>query len=145
MNPPVPEAPIGGQFLRFAFVGGAGFVVDEGMLALLHLGFGVDPLSARIVSILTAMTFTWWGNRTFTFPEHAASGATAVLGEWLRFVAANGIGALLNYGTFVGLLRLAAAPLGNPFLATAIGVGVGMVWNFLTSRALVFRARADED
>ena len=67
------------------------------------------------------------------------------LGEWLRFVAANSFGALLNYGTYAALLRFAPAPLDNPYLATAIGVGVGMVFNFAASRALVFRAHRPED
>jgi len=128
------------QFLRFALVGAAGFLVDEGVLALMRNLFGLDPFAARAISILTAMTFTWWGNRALTFRAQAARGPAAVLREWLRFVAANGLGALINYGTFAALLRLAPAPLDNAYLATAIGVGVGLVFNFTLSRIYVFRA-----
>ena len=80
------------QFVRFALVGAAGFVVDESVLALMHGVLGLDPFVARAISILTAMTFTWWGNRALTFRTHAARGPAAVLREWLRFVGANALG-----------------------------------------------------
>lgn len=135
-----PQAPVRAQFLRFAMVGGAGFFVDEGVLALMRNLFGLDPLSGRAVSILCAMTFTWWGNRTITFHAHAARGLSAMAGEWARYVMANSLGALLNYGTFAALIHFAPAPFDNPYLATAIGVGIGMVSNFTLSRFVVFRA-----
>lgn len=128
------------QFLRFAIVGAAGFVVDEGVLWLMHRVIGLDPFSARAISIFSAMTFTWWGNRTLTFSAHAAEGAGAVVKEWLRFVAANALGALINYGTYASLVKFAPAPLNNAYLATAIGVGIGLIFNFTLSKRFVFRA-----
>ncbi len=87
------------------------------------------------------MTFTWWGNRRLTFHAHAARGPAATAREWLRFVSANSLGAVINYGTFAGLIHLAPPPLDNPYLATAAGVAVGLVFNFTMSRTLVFRAQ----
>ena len=136
-----PHALLRAQFLRFAAVGGAGFFVDEGVLWLFHNAFGLSASLARMVSIFCAMSFTWWGNRTLTFHEHAAHGARAAFGEWLRFVAANTVGALVNYTTFLALLHFAPAPLSNPFIATAIGVCAGLVFNFFGSRAVVFTAK----
>lgn len=129
-------------FVRFGMVGGAGFVVDEAVLTLCHYGLGLDPYGARAISILCAMTFTWWGNRTFTFAEHAAreSGA-AILREWFAFVLANALGALVNYATFTLLVRFCPAPLSNPLLAAAVGVGVGLVFNFTLSKRFVFKPR----
>ena len=60
--------------------------------------------------------------------------------EWLKFLLANGIGALVNYGTYTVLVSFAPAPFGNPLLATAIGVGVGLVFNFTLSKRFVFKA-----
>ena len=139
-----PHAATRSQFLRFAVVGAAGFVVDEGVLALMRNLLGMDPFTGRAISILSAMTFTWWGNRTLTFRSHAARGAAAGFGEWLRFVAANSVGALVNYGSYAGLLRFAPAPLNNAYLATAIGVGIGLIFNFTLSRTLVFRAHEQD-
>jgi putative flippase GtrA len=132
--------PIRAQFLRFAMVGGAGFFVDEAVLAAMRNLFGLGLLSGRAVSILCAMTFTWWGNRNLTFQHHAARGFPAIAREWLRYVAANSLGATLNYGTYAVLVHVAPAPVDNPYLATAIGVGIGMVSNFTLSRFVVFRA-----
>jgi putative flippase GtrA len=129
------------RFLRFAVVGGAGFLVDEAVLTILHYLIGLDRYSARAVSIFCAATFTWWGNRNLTFSEHAASGGAAELArEWLKFMAANGVGALVNYATYTLCVSFAPAPFGNPLLATAIGVGVGLVFNFTLSKRFVFQA-----
>jgi putative flippase GtrA len=129
------------RFLRFGLVGGAGFVVDEAVLAIVHYVVGLDRYSARAISILCAMTFTWWGNRNLTFAEHAASGGAAVLArEWLKFVFANAIGAVVNYGSYSLLVSFAPAPLNNPLLAAAVGVGIGLVFNFTLSKRFVFRA-----
>jgi putative flippase GtrA len=128
------------RFVRFGAVGAAGFLVDEAVLTVGHYVFGFDPYVARAVSIFCAMTFTWWGNRTLTFAEHAASGSGEMAQEWLKFILANGVGALVNYGTYTLLVTFAARPLGHPLVATAIGVGVGMVFNFTLSKRFVFKA-----
>jgi putative flippase GtrA len=127
------------RFLRFGVVGAGGFVVDEAVLWIAHRLAGLDPYSGRAISILCAMTFTWWGNRRLTFRDQAAEGPAAIAREWLRFVAANAVGALVNYGTYTLLVRFGPAPLGNPFLAIACGVAIGLVFNFTLSKHLVFR------
>ena len=139
-KPSLIEALMRSRFLRFGLVGAVGFPIDEGTLALVHSVFGLDPYSGRVISIMTAMTFTWWGNRKLTFAEHAAQGRRGAFGEWLRFVAANSVGAVANYTTYVGLLNFAPAPLNNPYLAVIAGVGVGLIFNFTLSKTLVFRA-----
>lgn len=128
------------QFLRFSAVGAGGFVVDESVLALMNKAIGLDPFSARFISIFAGMTFTWWGNRNLTFQASRALGVRATFLEWIRFVFANSLGAVANYTSYALLLRLAPAPLNNVFLATAIGVGVGLVFNFTLSKRFVFRA-----
>lgn len=126
------------RFLRFAIVGAGGFVVDECVLAAMHYGAGLDRYSARAISILCAMTFTWWGNRNLTFREHAAIG-DARLHEWFRFVLANALGAVINYGVYSVLVSFAPAPANNPLLAAAAGVGVGLIFNFTLSKRFVFK------
>ncbi|MEI9996874.1 MAG: GtrA family protein [Rhizomicrobium sp.] len=128
------------RIVRFGAVGGAGFVVDEAVLWTFHHLLGLDPYSARVISIFCAATFTWWGNRNLTFAEHAATGGAGALArEWLKFMLANAVGALANYGTYVLCVRFAPLPLGNPLIATAVGVAVGLVFNFTLSKRFVFR------
>ena len=123
-------------FLRFALVGAAGFVVNEAALwvALHYLHLGKDV--AWFFAFVPAVTFTWWGNRSFTFREHASTGARAMLHEWVRFVATNSFGALVNLVVYELLIHLTAA---SPLLALACGVLAGMVFNFTLSKRFVFR------
>ncbi len=135
------QALLHSRFLRFGVVGGAGFIVDETVLTILHYLIGLDRYSARAISIFCAATFTWWGNRNLTFAEHAATGGAATMAqEWIKFMLANAIGAAMNYGTYTVLVSFAPPPLSNPLLATAVGVGVGLIFNFTLSKRFVFRA-----
>ena len=123
-------------FLRFALVGAAGFVVNEAALwvALHYLHLGKD--AAWFFAFVPAVTFTWWGNRTFTFREHASTGARAMLHEWVRFVTTNSFGALVNLVIYELLIHLSDA---SPLLALACGVLASMAFNFTLSKKFVFR------
>jgi len=126
-------------FLRFAVIGGLGLPVDAGVLWLLTGPAGLDPYSARIISWLCAATFTWAGNRYFTFAATRARGLAGTGREWLRFLAANAVGGLVNVGLYATLVKFAPPPLNDLFLALVIGVLAGLVFNFLLSKKLVFR------
>jgi putative flippase GtrA len=127
------------RFLRFGIVGAGGFVVDSSVLFLMHRIIGLDPYSARAISIFVAMNFTWMGNRQLTFREHRAKKPGAMLQEWARFIATNLLGALVNYAVYAAVVRFAPPPLDNLYLALAMGVGAGLVFNFTLSKRLVFR------
>ena len=128
------------QFLRFSVVGAAGFVVDTAVLFLLHRMLGLDPYSARAISIFSSMNVTWMGNRLLTFRAHAATGRREMALEWSRFIAANAFGALVNYGVYAGLVGFAQPPLSSPYVALVFGVAAGLLVNFTLSKRLVFRA-----
>lgn len=128
-------------FVRFALVGTGGYVVDTAMLWLGTRHLGLDPYSGRALSIFVAMIFTWAGNRTLTFAGRRARGSLGAIGwEFLRFVGANLVGALVNYGVYAWLIHAAAAPFNDKYAAQAIGVLAGLVFNFTLSRTIVFRA-----
>jgi putative flippase GtrA len=129
------------KLIRFGAVGGAGFFVNEAALVvaktLLHLG----DHTAWLFGFAVAVTFTWWGNRTFTFHEHKSVGHAGMLGEWARFVATNSFGAVANFAVYALLVGYAPWPLKVPYIALFFGVLVGMVFNFTLSKRLVFRAK----
>lgn len=129
------------RFVRFGLVGAAGFVVDTSVLFVFFQLIGFPYSLARAISIFTAMNFTWLGNRTLTFHEHAAREAHAMFGEWARFLATNSFGALVNWGVSNVLVHWAPYPANNPYVALMAGVAVGLVFNFFFSRHLVFRHR----
>ena len=128
------------RFLRFLCVGAAGFLVNEAALWIALHAFRLNAYVAGLCSFLVAVTFTWWGNRTFTFRENAARGRNSMAAEWVKFVAANGLGFVVNYAVYAGLIAFAAAPLIGPFLAVAFGSIAGLTFNFVLSASVVFRS-----
>ena len=124
--------------LRFAVVGALGMPVDWGVLqAMVHWGTG--PYWGRVISWLCAASFTWAGNRWFTFPERRARGLGAGAREWLRFLAANAVGGLVNVGLYSVLVRFAPPPFNDLTVALVCGVALGLLFNFTLSRTMVFR------
>src|ERR1700759_2618767 len=62
--------------LRFAVIGALGMPVDWAVLQLM-VHWGTGPYVGRVISWFCAATFTWAGNRYFTF---AASRARTMIG-----------------------------------------------------------------
>jgi len=129
-----------GRFVRFALVGAAGFLVD---VAALYGAFaiGLGLYSGRVVSYLSAATFTWAANRRFTF----AAKSPPTITEWLRFVFANTSGGLVNYLTYAALVTWGSGLLSHPALAVACGSIAGLVVNYIASARLVFRGGDTND
>ena len=124
------------RILLFALVGGAGFLVDAGMLALLLHVSPLGPFSARIVAIAAAMLVTFWLNRTFTFGRSDRSLAV----EGTRYGGVGISAALLNYAVYAVILLV--FPAVWPVLAVAAASVVAMVWSFLGYSRFVFGASA---
>ena len=127
------------SFLRFAVIGGLGYFVDAGVLAF---GTGVLKLefeAGRAFSIFVAMAFTWLGNRYFTFRTRRARGFSPAMREWLKFIGANSVGAVVNYGISVLAVHYGPSPLDNKFIAQACGVLAGLIFNFTLSSKMVFK------
>ena len=128
-------------FLRFAAVGTAGFVVNAVFfyIAFYFLALGKD--ASWVFAFVPSVTFTWWGNRMLTFPEHAGRTLRAIVVEWAKFVATNAFGAVVNFLTYRALISFAPRPFSHPLLALAAGVLMGLIFNFTLSKRIVFRPR----
>jgi putative flippase GtrA len=61
--------------------------------------------------------------------------------EWMHYVAANSVGAIVNNGVYAILVLSVALFSKEPVLAVAVGSLAGLLFNFTASRALVFRSR----
>ena len=123
---------------RFATVGALGFVVDSSVLYA-GLAAGLTLLSGRMVSFLTAATFTWYCNRRFTFRSAGRDYAR----EWLRYLIANAVGGGVNLGVYAALVTAVRAIAAMPVIAVAAGSISGLIFNFALSRALVFSRQHD--
>ena len=122
MNTPGGARAAGlGQFFRFALVGGAGFLIDAGLLAALHNGAGIDPFVARLFSLIASGFTTWRLNRSLTF---GASGRSQT-SEGLRYASVAALTAGLNYLIYASALMLwpGLPPVAAAVLATLLAMG----------------------
>jgi putative flippase GtrA len=117
---------------RFALVGGIGFIVDAGALALLLRTTPLGPLAARILSIGLALTATWMLNRTFTFQPSGRGLAR----EGVRYGGVGIATSLINYLVYSAVLL--AVPATPPLLALAVASLAAMALSFLGYARLVF-------
>ncbi len=120
------------KLLWFAFAGGTGFLVDAGTLSLLLWLTPAGPYLARVLSIATAMAYTWTINRTFTFGRSNRNLAS----EGARYGLVGLLGALVNYGSY-SLCLLLWPPM-PPVVAAALGSGVAMVFSYFGYSRFVF-------
>lgn len=122
---PAGSRPAAARILRFALVGGIGFLVDTGTLTLLHDAGGADPFSSRLLSISVAALTTWRLNRSLTFGASPAGQAA----EGLRYGVVALLAAALNYLLYAGILLLAPAfhPIGAVIAATLVAMGFSYV------------------
>lgn len=134
-----PDRALRRQFARFTMVGVLGFIVDSGVLYLCLHRTGLGLYGGRLVSYLAAASTTWYLNRRITFGDLSPPGR-----QWARFIATNGVGALVNYGSYSAIVTLLPAGTFVPLLGVAVGAIAGLGFNFTASRRFVFRADADE-
>jgi len=123
------------ELLQFGMVGTIGFLADSGAL-LLFLHFGLNPYWGRLGSFFIAVSCTWLLNRNFTFKSKKT---TAFWTEWMKYIMANSVGAILNYGVYAILLYKVVLVAHWPVLGVAAGSIVGLLANYINSRAFVFK------
>jgi putative flippase GtrA len=126
------------QFLRFALVGAAGFVVDVAAVYAIIAVLELAPIAARVPAFFVAASFTWYLNRRFTFADRACN---RPISQWLRFLVVNAGGGLVNLVTSTLVLLLLGPGLAVPLIAVATGSLSGLLFNYSGSVRLVFSPR----
>ncbi|MFY9288584.1 MAG: GtrA family protein [Alphaproteobacteria bacterium] len=124
------------QFFKFGVIGAIGFVFDT---ALVYSGIyilGIDPIYAPYFSFPFVVTFTWLGNRFFTFRDAKRE---KIAQQLMRFVTVCSVGLVFNRGTVTLLMTNIPFVYQHPVFGLIAGTGVGMFFNFFTSKKLVFR------
>lgn len=122
------------QFLRFACVGTAGFLVDTATVYGLRGAVGLYWAGA--VAYLTSASANWALNRAWTFRGLGSGPASR---QWALFLAANLLGFVLNRGTYAALIATRPVVAAHPVIAVAAGAVAGMFVNFFLARTVVFR------
>ncbi|MDP1574819.1 MAG: GtrA family protein [Coxiellaceae bacterium] len=121
------------EYACFGIVGGTSFIIDTGLFTLLH--HDVSYALARIMSIMTAMTFNWLANRTFTFN----TGKKITPHELLKYIGSNAIGASINFGVFLSLCSASVFFKAYYLIPLVLATSVSMIWNFTLAKYYIFR------
>lgn len=132
------------EVAKFGTVGLMALVVDVGLFNLLRFagpdGEGVlfdKPLTAKLLSVIVAITFSYYANRHWTYRDRARSGFGR---EYVLFVSINGIATVIALGTLwtshyaLGL----TSPLADNISANVVGLALGTMFRFWAYRTYVF-------
>ncbi|MGO2513019.1 GtrA family protein [Marinomonas polaris] len=133
-------------FVRFAIVGGAGFLVD--LASMLLLSIWLPHLVARGFAFWVAASSNWWWNRTITFTdpkqEKTSDSKKAAALQWMQFLGSSVIAFVPNWGCYLILMSQPLATSNStltllwPYLAMIPGILIGMMLNYVFSRYWVF-------
>jgi dolichol-phosphate mannosyltransferase len=121
------------HLVQFLVVGLSGLVVNLGALTLL-LRADVEQKRAVAIAIVVSMIWNFVLNRRFSF-SYARD--RSIVSQFLGFVAACSVGAVVNYFTTLELWELTR----YKQLAAMIGVLAGTTFNFVASRFVIFRTK----
>jgi putative flippase GtrA len=129
------------QLMRFAAVGGLGFVVDVTVFNLLRahdpFGWAWWPVAAKAASTLLAIAVNWIGNRMWTFREHRRSDTGREAAEFLIASLIGGGVSLMCLVFSRDVLGLTSA-LDDNISANVIGLALGSAVRFCAYRWWVF-------
>lgn len=131
--PPSPDGK-NRQFLKYALVGGSGFIVDASVLTVLVNVLGYGHYISRAASFSLAVTVTWWINRRWVFQTGDPSRR-----EYSSYFSVQLVGAVINLAIYVMTIELIPTLATIPIIPLAIGATIALLVNFLLVRRFVFR------
>ncbi len=124
--------------VKFGLIGATGLVVNNFVLWLLfkeaHLPLSVASPIAIAIAIFN--NFTW--NDLFTWKENRAIRHYSYFHRLIRYYASAALGGFINYITLLALTHFWDWPY---LLSNLLGIGLGMVSNFLLSEFWVFKSQ----
>ena len=134
----VKRPPLDPDVLRYALVGGTGFLIDRLVLELaIRLG-GLDHFTGRLVSFSVAVAATLMLNRRFTFRHPHAHSAPR---QAVLYAGVQGAGGLLNLGCYMAAILLLPVLKQHLIIPLAIGSAAGLSVTYLGSKHIAFRPR----
>ncbi|HEY4031486.1 MAG TPA: GtrA family protein [Caulobacteraceae bacterium] len=121
--------------MKFAAVGGLGFLTDISVLRLCLRTFHLTPFEGRAVSLACAMQVTFLINGLFVF---RCLSWTTCRRQWLAYMGSNGLGNLVNYLVFAGLVASRLPAVSRNGWALVISSVIAYAINFVCTRFMVF-------
>lgn len=118
------------NFVRYLIIGGTTFIIDFGLLYVLHTNFSVKIAAATSVAYWVSITYNFLLNRYWTFDIHEKRSLQKNITTYFCLLIFNYFFALLFVSIFSHLI--------NFMLAKAISVLVQMTWTFYLYKYYIF-------
>lgn len=126
------------QFMKFGLVGGIAFVIDYGLLWVLHERVGIDSIVANTLSFSASVIFNYIASMKYVFDSREDMSKTR---EVITFITLSLIGLLINDS----IIAIAEKRLGiHLMIAKIFATVVVMVWNFC-SRKILLEKKPNDD
>lgn len=122
------------KYIKFALVGGIGFIVD--LTAMILFSAIVPLFIARLAAFFIAVNSNWLLNRNFTFKQQKSE--ITLFQEWSKFLCSSCFGAIPNLLCY-WLLVTGLSLTGSTAIAAIVpGIIFGMIINYLLADRWVF-------
>ena len=130
------------QFGIFAAIGFTNFTVDAGVLNLLiattGIAVGVWYTVFKSISVVIAVTHSYFWNRHWTFSSHAKPE-----GEFIKFIFVYLVSIAINVAA-ASLVVNVLAPVGSDpkiwaNIGSIVGSAIGLIFSFVGFRTVVFK------
>jgi putative flippase GtrA len=122
--------------LTYSVIGVFNTLIDFTLFSVLCLACQVPAWQANVVSYSTAVIFSFFANRRFTF-RSASGSRSRTIDQFGRFLAVSLMGL-----TASSLITYFLSPSIGPLLAKAVAIPVTLVLGFTITRLWVFPAKA---
>ncbi len=133
------------RFGKFVSVGAMGATLETIVVTILTAGFGVYAIFAKVVGAEASISLMFAINDRWTFADEGRTGRRSILGRYLRSHLVRAGGLLVAFGTLAALVELTGIQLlveGHDFwpaVANLIGIGAGMVVNYVAESLFTWR------
>lgn len=125
------------HFVRYLVVGGSTFVIDFGLLFLLHGKAHIRLAIATSISYWVSIAYNFLLNRSWTFSARDKSDLRKHLSSYLVLLG-------FNYLFTVIFISVASHHI-NYLLAKALAVPIQMIWTYFVYKNYIFVSNAAKD
>lgn len=117
------------QFIRYLFIGGSTFVIDLGLLVILHDVLHINVLISASLSYWSSILFNFTMNRLWTFNKKGKDGIEEHI---LLYALLLGF----NYLFTIGFIWVATHAGMHYTLAKVLAVGIQIAWTYIVYKKI---------
>jgi putative flippase GtrA len=125
------------RFQKFLVVGFVGLGVNQGMLFLLHQGFGSHLIISSTIAIFTSMIVTFLLNEHWTWHDRAGG---PLMHRIVKYFPINLVGLVINVVVLRALVNEADM---HYLVANLFGAGAAAIWNFFLNNQFTWGANEE--